>query len=55
MLTSQYELFNGIVNYYTHNTNSTLGENDIYFMYKYNFTHYDWNQNINNNYKLICM
>ena len=34
-----------------HNTNSTLGENLRYFMYKYNLTLDDWNQNINNIYK----
>ena len=38
-----------------HNTNSTLGENVRYFMYKYNLTLDDWNQNINNIYKKVDM
>ena len=38
-----------------HNTNSTLGENLRYFMYNYNLTLDDWNQNINNIYKKVDM
>ena len=38
-----------------HNANSTLGENVRYFMYKYNLTLDDWNQNINNIYKKVDM
>ena len=36
-----------------HNANSTLCENFRYFMYKYNITNDDWNQNINNIYKKV--
>ena len=38
-----------------HNANSTLGENVRYFMYKYNLTLDDWNQNITNIYKKVDM
>ena len=38
-----------------HNANGTLGENVRYFMYKYNLTLDDWNQNINNIYKKVDM
>ena len=55
MLNSEYELYNKIVKYSMHNANSTLGENVRYFMYTYNLTLYDWNQNINNIYKKIDM
>ena len=55
MLNSEYELYNKIVKYSMHNVNSTLGENVRYFMYKYNFTLDDWNQNINNIYKKVDM
>ena len=37
------------------NANSTLSENVRYFMYKYNLTLYDWNQNINNIYEKVDM
>ena len=53
MLNSEYELYNKIVKYSMHNANSTLGENVRYFMYKYNLTLDDWNQNINNIYKKV--
>ena len=37
-----------------YNANSTSGENDVrYFMYKYNLTLDDWNQNISNIYKKV--
>ena len=49
------ELCNKIVKYSMHNANSTLGENVRYFMYKYNLTLDDWNQNINNIYKKVDM
>ena len=55
MLNSEYELYNKIVKYSMHNANSTLGENVRYFMYKYNLTLDDWNQNINNIYKKVDM
>ena len=55
MLNSEYELYNIIVKYSMHNANSTLGENVRYFMYKYNLTLDDWNQNINNIYKKVDM
>ena len=39
-----------------HNASSTLGENVSYFVYKYNLTFDDWNQNINTFIrKLICI
>ena len=34
-----------------YNANRTLGENVRNFMYKYNLTLDDWNQNVNNIYK----
>ena len=55
MLNSEYELYNKIVKYSMHNANSTLGKNVRYFMYKYNLTLDDWNQNINNIYKKVDM
>ena len=55
MLNSEYKLCNKIVKYSMHNANSTLGENVRYFMYKYNLTLDDWNQNINNIYKKVDM
>ena len=55
MLNSEYELYNKIVKYSMHNANITLGENVRYFMYKYNLTLDDWNQNINNIYKKVDM
>ena len=55
MLNSEYELYNKIVKYSMHNANSTLGENVRYFMYKYNLTLDDWNQNINNISKKVDM
>ena len=55
MLNSECELYNKIVKYCMHNANSTLGENVRYFMYKYNLTLDDWNQNINNIYKKVDM
>ena len=55
MLNSEYELYNKIVKYSMHNPNSTLGENVRYFMYKYNLTLDDWNQNIKNIYKKVDM
>ena len=38
-----------------HNANTTLGENVRYFMYKYNLTLNDWNQNINKIHKKVGM
>ena len=55
MLNNEYELYNKIVKYSMHNANSTLGENVRYFMYKYNLTLDDWNQNINNIYNKVGM
>ena len=55
MLNSEYELYNKIVKYSMHNANSTLGENVRYFMYKYNLTLDDCNQNINNICKKVDM
>ena len=55
MLNNEYELYNKIVKYSMHNSNSTLGENVRYFMYKYNLTLDDWNQNINKIYKKVDM
>ena len=54
MLNSEYELYNKI-QYSMHNANNTLGESVRYFMYKYNLTLDDWNQNINNIYKKVDM
>ena len=53
MLNSEYELYDKIVKYSMHNTNTTLGENVRYFMYKYNLTLDDRDQNINNIYKKV--
>ena len=55
MLNSEYELYNKIVKYSMHTANSTLGKNVRYFMYKYNLTLDDWNQNINKIYKKVDM
>ena len=38
-----------------HNSNSNLSVNVRYFMYKYNLTLDDWNQNINNIYEKVDM
>ena len=55
MLTSEYELYNKIVKYSMQNANSTLDENVRYFMYTFNLTLDDWNQNINNIYNKVDM
>ena len=55
MLNSEYELYNIIVKYSMYNENNTLGENVRYFMYKYNLTLDDGNQNVINIYKKVDM
>ena len=56
MLNSEYELYNKIVKYSICITQTAhIRENVRYFMYKYNLTLDDWNQNINNIYKKVDM
>ena len=42
LFNSRYALYRRIVKMSFTNMNSTIAENIKYFMYKYNFTYYDW-------------